>query len=110
MIYGSCPEYVHTAPHPPQTIVSHHLSYNVKHNLERVPRAILQPLMPQTLRKDSSTALPRAEPCERTTPNTNRSRGVSGLGSVAVVMVSRRVCVRIGACIACLRNLEWRSG
>ena len=38
------------------------------YDLERVPRALLQSLVPQTLRDDPSAPLPRAEPGERAPP------------------------------------------
>jgi hypothetical protein len=66
-------------PHKPSSRISHPtLSHNIEHNLKRVPRALLQPLMPQTLRKDPSAALPRAEPRERATPNICEEARVDG--------------------------------
>jgi hypothetical protein len=50
-----------------------------------MPRALLQPLMPQTLRKDPSAALPRAEPCERAAPDICEETRVDGASCARAV-------------------------
>ena len=57
----------HAAHKPPlRLFLPHHeLPHDVQHTLEHMPRALLQPPLPQALRKDAPAALPRAEPGER---------------------------------------------
>jgi hypothetical protein len=67
------------APHKPPSHITHPtLPHNIEHNVKRVPRALLQPLMPQMRGKDSSAALPHAEPCERAAPNIREETRVYG--------------------------------
>jgi hypothetical protein len=71
---------LHHTPHKPPSHIPHPtLPHNIEHNVKRgVPRALLQPLMPQTRGKDSSAALPHAEPCERAAPNIREETRVYG--------------------------------
>jgi hypothetical protein len=72
---------LHHTPHKPPLLflITHpKLPYNIKHNVERVSRALLQPLMPQTLREDPPAALPRAEPGERAPPGICEETRVDG--------------------------------
>jgi hypothetical protein len=73
---------LHHAPHQPQPILlilpRPTLPHNVRHNLERVPRALLQPPVPQALREDAPAALPRAEPGERAPPRIREETRVDG--------------------------------
>src|SRR6267154_2529073 len=71
---------LHHTPHKPSSPITHTtLPHNVEHNVKRgVPRALLQPLMPQTLRKYPSAALPRAEPRKRAAPNICEETHVNG--------------------------------
>src|SRR6267154_1029531 len=103
---------LHHTPHKPSSPITHPtLPHNVEHSVKRaMPRALLQPLMPQMLRKEPSATLPRAEPRKRAAPyireetrvdcasctravystvlHTNRlgSRGISGLALAVAIM------------------------
>jgi hypothetical protein len=45
---------LHYTPHKPSSCITYSkLSHNIEHDVKRVPRALLQPPMPQALRKDS---------------------------------------------------------
>ena len=48
------------------------------HLVKRMPRALLQPFLPQTLRRDSPVALPHAELCEFATLNIREETHVDG--------------------------------
>ena len=70
---------LHDTPHKPSSHITYPtLPNNIEHDVKRVPCALLQPFMPQTLRKDPSAALSRAERRERATPNICEETRVDG--------------------------------
>ena len=74
---------LHHTPHKPSSRITYSkLSHNVEPNVKRLPRALLQRLMPQMLRKDSSTALPRVEPCKRATPSIHEETCADGTSCI----------------------------
>ena len=123
------------APRPSQTTISHHSSYTVpQHRAQRqapAPRASATAYA-SNAPKDSFAALPRAEPCERATPNIcveTHMDGASCARAVYVVAALRTPTeagapaagissrdseedgmARIGACIARLRTSDRRNG
>src|SRR6267154_1212511 len=78
---------LHHTPHKPSSHITHPtLPYNVEHNVKRaVPCTLLQPLMPQTLRRDPSAALPCAEPSKRTAPNIREETRLDGASCTRAV-------------------------
>src|SRR6266849_9111799 len=77
---------LHHTPHKPSSHITHPtLPHDIEQIVDRVPCALLQPLMLQTLGKDSSAALPRAEPRERATPDICEETRVDGASCARAV-------------------------
>src|SRR5216683_6637222 len=96
----------HTAHRPPLVLIVPHPT--LPHNIGRVPRALLQPLVPQTLREDARAALPRAEPSERAPPRVREEALVDGAPRARAVYSAATPCVPAAGASASARQRWWR--